>query len=68
MKKQALSIEVKPNDYILNDDFSSVWITVNSVSVHLKRTDEGVVVDLYKKGEEHEDSVASTYAFFNEPN
>lgn len=41
----------------------SLWLTVGLASLHIKRTDEGVVVDLYAKGAEDEESVASTYAF-----
>ena len=46
------------------------WITVKgrprSLSVKVKRTDEGVVVDIFRKGEEDSDPVATTYAYFGE--
>ena len=44
----------------------SVWITVDNISVYVRRTDEGVVVDLYPLGEEATESLASCYAYFNE--
>lgn len=43
------------NDYTLRDDHPSVWITVGTISVYVRRTDEGVVVKLFPKGDEAED-------------
>jgi len=51
-------------DYILTGE--SAWVTVGAISVYIKKTDEGVVVDLYPTGDEMNDSIASTYAFFDE--
>lgn len=51
-------------DYILENDF--VWITVKGFSVKVKKTDEGVVCDIYQKGREDQDCIAGTYAFDNE--
>jgi hypothetical protein len=45
---------------------SSVWISVENISVYVKRADEGVIVDLYKKGCEDEESLAGTYLEYNE--
>jgi|GEM_PF-3338153 len=49
-----------------NRGYDGFWVTVDNISVHVVRTDEGVVVDLYPL--KHEDLVplASTYAFFAE--
>lgn len=50
-------------------DGDSLWVDIKKHTVHLKRTDEGVVVDIFmkpKKGEEFDDPIASTYAFDNE--
>ena len=44
----------------------SAWITVNNLSVHIKKEHEGVVVDIYGRGSECDDPIASTYAFYNE--
>jgi hypothetical protein len=49
------------SDYILKDD--SVWITVKGFSVLIKKTDEGVVCDIYQKGSEDCESIAGTYAY-----
>lgn len=64
---------VKPeesvSDYVLQEGSPSCWITVGSISVHVRRNtdtgDEGVIVDLYARSEEDE-SIASTYAFFQD--
>lgn len=47
-------------------DTESVWIGVGSLSVYLRPTDEGVVVDLYPRDVEDGESLASTYAFYQE--
>jgi hypothetical protein len=53
-------------DYRLPREQDSVWIEIDSLACYLRRTDEGVVVDIYKNGKEMEESIASTYAFFDE--
>ena len=57
------------SDYVLQEGSPSCWITVGSISVHVRRNtdtgDEGVIVDLYARSEEDE-SLASTYAFFQD--
>jgi hypothetical protein len=53
-------------DYTLDSDSESVWITVDTVSIYIKRQDEGVSVYLYPRGHEDEDSIGETYAFYNE--
>ena len=59
--------DVGCTDYTLHPDATSCWITVNNISVYLKRTDEGVVVDLYPKGREFGgELIASTWALDNE--
>ena len=67
MSEQIISGVLEANsecDYTLTGD--SVWITVGNISVNVRRTDEGVVVDLYPLHQEMDESVASTYAFFSE--
>lgn len=51
-------------DFVLKHD--SAWVTVKGFSVYLKQTDEGVAVDIYPKGEEDGEAIASTYAFDSE--
>lgn len=53
------------SDFRLKEGFNSCWITVDSISVYVKRGDEGVVVDLFAKGAENE-SQGSTYAYFTD--
>ena len=48
-------------DYVLESD--SVWITVQGFSVYIKKTDEGVVCDIYQKGREDEDCITGAYAY-----
>ena len=53
-------------DYTLDSDSESVWITVDTVSVYIKRQDEGVSVYLYPRGHEGEDAIGETYALYDE--
>lgn len=53
-------------DYVLRKKEASVWITVDNVSVYVRRNDEGVSVDLYPKGEEMNDSLAGTFVTYEE--
>jgi hypothetical protein len=49
------------DDYVL--DGEDAWIKVKGFAVRITKTDEGVVVDVYKDGETDGGSIASTYAF-----
>tara|TARA_B100000131_G_C17574164_1_gene392266 strand:- start:188 stop:379 length:192 start_codon:yes stop_codon:yes gene_type:complete len=51
-------------DYELVSD--SAWITVGNISVYIKKTDEGVSVDLFPLGEEMAESPAGTWLTFAE--
>lgn len=51
-------------DYTLQG--TSVWITVGNISVYVRRTDEGVVIDLYPAAREVDECLGSTYAYFSE--
>ncbi len=55
---------LETEDWILRGEW--VWITVGTLSVQVKRTDEGVVVNIYGLRHEADDPVASTYAFEGE--
>jgi hypothetical protein len=52
------------HDYVLGGD--SAWISVKGFSVLLKKTDEGVVCDIYPLNDEDSPCIASTYAFDGE--
>ena len=43
-----------------------VWIRIKAFSVCVKKTDEGIVADIFTYGHEDEGSIASTYAFDSE--
>jgi hypothetical protein len=53
-------------DYTLRQTEKSVWISVNNLSVYIKREDEGVAVDIFPKGREGEQPIASTYGFYDD--
>lgn len=51
-------------DYTLAGD--QAWVTVKELSVRIKKTDEGVLVDIYPRGNEEADSISSAFAFDSE--
>lgn len=51
-------------DYTLAEDAYSCWITVGTISVYVRHTEEGVSVDLYERYRENYDSLASCEADF----
>lgn len=57
---------VSSNELELKKNHDSVWVGVDSISAAITRTDEGVVVDLYAKGQEEEGALTSTYLYFHE--
>lgn len=42
-------------DYVLKEDWHSVWITVDEVSIYIHRRPGGAQVDAYVKGMETDD-------------
>jgi hypothetical protein len=54
------------SDAEMASDADSTWIGVKDFSVYIKKTDEGVVVDIFARGYEDCDSLASAYAFDTE--
>jgi len=51
-------------DYVMKGP--SIWITVNTLSVYVKRTEDKVEVDIFRLGKEMEDPLSSTCVFFDE--
>jgi hypothetical protein len=49
-------------DAEMASDADSTWVGVDDFSVYIKRTDEGVVVDIYARGLEDCNSLSSCYA------
>jgi hypothetical protein len=54
------------SDYTLRPSENSAWISVDEFSVHVKRGDDGVVIDVYGKGGEDENPIVSTWAHKND--
>jgi len=44
----------------------TTWVGVKQFSVYIKKTPEGVSVDIYARGSEDCDALASCYAFDND--
>lgn len=51
--------ELNDSDYTLATDADGVWVTVDSLSVRLLRTDEGLVVRVFPLGEEDSTEIGS---------
>ena len=54
-------------EYDLAEEHTSVWITVQNLSVYIKRNDDNVSVSIYPLG--HEDiqgAITETYAGYSE--
>lgn len=55
------------NEFVLSPEARGAWVDVDNLTVHIIRTDEGVVVDIHPNPMKEEiEPIASTYAFFNE--
>lgn len=59
-------IQEEFGDFILKEEATSVWITVDNMSVYVRRTDEGVAVDIYPRGMETDDSIVGTWCLKSE--
>ena len=64
-ENQALRAESEV-DYVLKEGHTSCWVTIENISIHIIKTDEGVVTDLYPTGYEDEVAVAGTWLTFAE--
>jgi len=53
-------------EYTLPPGEESCWITVGLFAVYIRKTDEGIVVDLFESGSEMDNAIAGTYAFDSE--
>lgn len=51
----ALEQEGTTLTFKLRDDYDSVWITVDGISVYVRRTEHGARVELYPRGNEDVD-------------
>lgn len=65
MNDRILTADVDGNrDFVLEG--MSCWITVGRAAINIMQSDDGVVVDIYRDGHETEDSIASTWALWND--
>jgi hypothetical protein len=62
-KQGALRMD-SDGDYILDE--GSCWIQVGNLSVHVKKEDEGVAIDVYPLDDENEAALTSSYTFFTD--
>jgi len=53
------------NDYVLNEESRTVWITVDNISVYIKRMPDGVQVELFPRGDEDTNAITGCYAPFD---
>ena len=54
-----MPVQIKDGDYVLTE--GGAWFTVGGFSIRLHKTDEGVVVDIYKLGAETSSPLGSTW-------
>jgi len=64
MPAQALKQTEGDTDYELNDNYNSCWVTVGNISVYVRRTTDGVSVELLPHYKEDKPPIASAYATF----
>ena len=50
-------------DYTMSQDAQSLWITVNGISVYIRRTVDGARVELYVAGEETDGPLDFAHGF-----
>ena len=62
----ALKQTEEDTDYELNDDYNSCWVTVGNISVYVRRTTDGVSVELLPHYKEDKPPIAFTHATFAE--
>lgn len=64
---EALLRKDSPCEYtFVGQGTERVWVTVGNISAYIGPTDEGVVVDLFAKGDEDGEAAASTYLHYSE--
>lgn len=61
--KKPTPILDEETDAEMTPGAESTWVGVDDFSVYIKRTADGIVVDIYARGAEDVDALASCYAF-----
>lgn len=64
MKRPVRPVRLTDTDHILTENAG--WFEVKGFAIRIHATDEGVVVDVYKAGEEDGNTITSCYAYDNE--
>jgi thiol-disulfide isomerase/thioredoxin len=62
-KKMSRPVLDEESDAVIDDLAESTWVGTKVFSVYIKKTDEGVIVDIYAVDCEDCDALASCYAF-----
>lgn len=62
----VLELDGDDTDFKLKDEAINVWIAVGNISVEIRKTDEGVIVNLLPLHREMENELGSTFAYFSE--
>ena len=64
--EQALQKDSE-SEYTLSTPYNSVWITVDTLSVYIKRNDDNVSVSIYRRGfEDGESAITETWAGYDD--
>ncbi len=63
---QGVLTQKSSTEYELEERSESLWIGVKGFSVCIRATDEGVVADIFKKGEEDREALAGAMALDND--
>lgn len=61
-----LMCEGEAADFLLVPDAPSAWVRIDNIAVHLRRTEDGVIVELFPSGAEDEEALASCHEFFQD--
>ena len=56
-----MKTNIPDGDYVLEE--GAAWIEVKNAAIRIISTDEGVIVDIYKSGEEFNESIAGCYVY-----
>ncbi len=57
---------VSPDEFELKPDYDGIWLTINNISLRVRRTDEGVDVRFYALNDENSDALAESFVTFAE--
>lgn len=61
MSEYPRLIQEGEEDFALNPEAESAWVTVDSVTLWIRRHPDGVIVEAYKNHAEMEDSIGEMF-------